>query len=322
MWFNGIWCQFFEEAVEGGDLGGEAVDTGSKTVDTGSEGADTSSETLSATLSTGNKGSEKEVPADWPADWRAKISTDAKHSKTLDRFASPKAVYESYVSLRQKLDSGELKPVTEFPTKGTPEQQAEWREAHGIPAKADDYKLKFPDGLVIGENDKQFVENFMQVAHKSNATPEQVNQMLHWYYEEQERILDAQEEKDAQYMTKSEDILRAEWGGEYRTNINVIKGLVNTLPEGVRGLFMNARLGDGNALLNHPDMARWLVHTAKTVNPVATVVPGAGANVSGAIDDEITKIEKVMREDRKTYNSDEKMQKRLRDLYGARERAK
>jgi hypothetical protein len=69
-------------------------------------------------------------------------------------------------------------------------------------------------------------------------------------------------------------------------------------------------------------MARWLVHNAKTINPMASVVPGAGANLASAIEDEITSIEKVMRENRKAYNGDEKMQQRLRDLYSARERAK
>jgi len=74
--------------------------------------------------------------------------------------------------------------------------------------------------------------------------------------------------------------------------------------------------------VNHPDMARWLAMNARTINPVATVVPGAGANIAGAIDDEITSIEKMMRTDRQAYNKDEKMQARLRELYGARERAK
>ena len=261
-------------------------------------------------------------PADWPADWRSKVSADPKHAKTLDRFSSPKALFESYTSLRQKLDSGELKAVSEFPKDGTPEQQAEWRKSNGVPDTAEGYALQFGDGLVIGENDKEFVGSFLKAAHEANTSPQQVNQMLHWYYGEQERALDMQEQRDAEFLSKSDDELRAEWGPEYRANINVIKGLVGTLPESVRDLFTNARLGDGNALLNHPDIARWLVHTGKTINPVATVVPGAGSNVATAIADEIDQIEKIMKTDRKTYNNDPKMQQRLRDLYDARERAK
>jgi hypothetical protein len=262
------------------------------------------------------------VEGDWPADWRAKLSPDGKHSKTLDRFASPNAVLDSYLALRQKVDSGELKSTAPFDPKATPEEQVAWRKSHGIPEKAGDYSLKFGDGLIIGDADKPFVDGFLQAAHDSNTSPEQVNGILHWYYSTQEQTLIQQQEKDASFLTQTEDALRAEWGGEYRTNVNAIRGLVDTMPESIKDSFINARLADGTALMNHPDIARWLVSTAKTVNPVATVVPGAGANVAGAIDDEITTIEKTMRMDRKAYNNDLKMQARLRDLYDARNRAK
>lgn len=263
-----------------------------------------------------------EPQGDWPADWRAKLSPDGKHAKTLDRFASPNAVFDSYQALRQKLDSGEIKAVSPYPAEGKPEEQAAWRKANNLPEKPEDYKLKFADGLVIGDADKPIIDGFLQAAHASNATPDQVNGILHWYYDQQEKAVVAQEEKDAAYLTQSEDALRAEWGGEYRTNVNMIRGLVDTMPAGVKELFVSSRLGDGTALLNHPDMARWLVQTARTVNPMATVVPGAGANMASAIDDEITSIEKTMRTDRKAYNSDLKMQARLRELYDARDRAK
>lgn len=261
-------------------------------------------------------------PQDWADDWRQKISADPKHAKTLERFASPKNIFESYTALRQKVDSGELKPVSDFPKDGTPEQQAEWRASQGLPDSPEGYKLAFSDGLVIGEHDAPIVEGFLTAAHQANASPEQVNQILGWYYAEQERMLDAQETKDAAFLQESEDMLRSEWGADYRTNINMIRGLVDTMPADVRELFLNARLGDGNALLNHPDMARWLVMNARTINPVATVVPGVGANVSGAIDDEIASIEKMMRTDRSAYNKDLKAQERLRALYDARERAR
>lgn len=309
------WYQLFEEADgDGGDLGG------ADPVDNAPTDPTPTPAPTPATPTSAAPAADKD--GDWPADWRTKLSPDGKHAKTLERFASPKAVLDSYLSLRQKVDSGELKAVSDFPSNGTPEQQAEWRKAHGVPDSAEGYELEFDDGLVIGENDKEIVSGFLKAAHESNASPTQVNKILHWYYKEQERMLDAQEEKDAAYLQESEDILRAEWGQEYRVNVNIIRGLVDTLPESVRDAFVNARLGDGTALLNNPDMARWLVHTGRTINPVATIVPGAGANMASAIEDEIESIEKVMRENRAEYNRNEKMQSRLRDLYDARERAK
>ena len=260
---------------------------------------------------------------DWAPDWRSKVSSDEKHQKTLERFASPKAMFDSYMALRQRVDSGELKAAAQpFPKEGTEEEQLNWRKENGIPDTAAGYEASFDEGVVIGEADKPILADFLEYAHQSNMTPDEVNKSMRWYYDFNERQVEMQEQRDSEFLAKTEDTLRSEWGNEYRTNLNMIKGLVDTIPEDVRDLFVNARLGDGNALLNHPSMIRWMVDNARTVNPVATVVPGAGANVASAIEDEITKIEKVMLTDRKAYNADEGMQKRLRQLYDARERAK
>lgn len=257
----------------------------------------------------------------WPANWRELMSPDGKHAKTLERHDSPRGVLDSYTALRQKLDSGELKAVTPFPAAGKPEEQTAWRKANGIPEKPEDYASTFKEGFVVSDTDKPFVEDFLKAAHSRNAPPEVVNGMLDWYYDQQEKAAVVLEEKDSAYLQQSEDTLRSEWGGEYRTNINIIKGMMETIPESVRDLFMNARLGDGTVLLNHPDIARWLVLTGRQLNPIHTVVPGAGANIASAINDEIASIEKVMKEDRSKYNGDERMQTRLRELYDARARA-
>jgi hypothetical protein len=269
----------------------------------------------------GGSGSAAPVPASWPDNWRSLVTTDPKQQKTLERFASPKAVYDSYTALRQRMDSGELKMSTPFPDKGTPEEQTAWRKSNAIPDKPGDYNLKFDDGLVMSDVDKPVVDKFLQTAHSLNLPESQVKGMLRWYHETQEQTLNQREELDNAFLHESEDALRSEWGGEYRRNINLIKGLVETMPANVRGEFVGARLQNGNALINHPDIARWLASISRTVNPVSTVVPGAGANVASAIEDEIKTIEGTMKTDRKKYNSDEKMQSRLRDLYNARERA-
>lgn len=311
MKFN--WYRYYAEAD--GTSGDPAGGNGAGGNDGAGDGTDKGGE------GTGGEDASSNIQGDWPSDWRSKLSPDGKHSKTLDRFASPNALLDSYLAIRQRMDSGELKANIPFPDKGTPEEQVAWRKAQGIPEKPEDYKLKFADGLVIGEGDRPIVEDFLKAAHGVNASPEQVSGMLKWYYGLQETNVRNQEEADANYLRDSEDSLRAEWGGEYRTNINLIKGLISTLPATVRDLFANARLGDGKALLNNPDMARWLVSTARTLNPTATIVPGEGASFSGAIDDEIKSIENTMRTDRKRYNADEKMQARYRDLLDARERA-
>jgi hypothetical protein len=56
---------------------------------------------------------------EFPASWRQLIAGDNQdHLKTLERFQSPKALYESYGAIRQKMAAGQLKEVTPFPEKG------------------------------------------------------------------------------------------------------------------------------------------------------------------------------------------------------------
>jgi hypothetical protein len=65
-----------------------------------------------------------------------------------------------------------------------------------------------------------------------------------------------------------------------------------------------------------------LVSLALIQNPAGVVVPGAHADPSKGVDDEISTIEKMMRTDRAAYNKDERTQARYRELLGAREKLK
>jgi len=92
------------------------------------------------------------------------------------------------------------------------------------------------------------------------------------------------------------------------------------MPAEAQQLFMAGRLANGDPIMSHPGVLKTLVNWAREINPVGTVVPNAGANVASAIEDEIASIDKVMKEDRKRYNEDEKMQSRYRELLEARDR--
>ena len=62
------------------------------------------------------------------SDWRQTIAEEnPDHLKTLERFDSPKALYQSYASLRSKVSAGELKTVAPFPKEGTDDQKNAWR---------------------------------------------------------------------------------------------------------------------------------------------------------------------------------------------------
>ena len=258
----------------------------------------------------------KATPQTWPDDWRKNLAgDDAASLKQLERYQSPTDIWKKARSLEQRLSSGELK--SNLPKDATPEQINVWRTENGIPENP-----KLYDVGTISDEDKPVISGYLAQMHSVNASPAVVKAGLDWYNKEVERLNDEAVVRDKEFAKQSEDALRAEWGGEYRLNVNKINGLLETAPAAVRDEIMHGRLGNGEPFLAHPEVMKWLNGLARQINPVTTIIPGAGANIGNAIADEIKTIEKVMTNDRKTYNEDEKMQSRLRELYDARDRLK
>ena len=266
-------------------------------------------------------GEEKPVTPDWREDWRDVMAAgDEKERKRLDRFRSPVDVYKSARELEKKMSSGDVK--AKLAADATEEQITAWRKDNGIPEKPEGYLEKLPAGLVIGDDDKPMLEGYLAEVHGANASPEVVAKTLDWYYRQQEVAAEAQVDADKVFKQSAEDALRAEWGAEYRGNVNSIMSFLDAAPptdDGIplKGLLMGARLSDGTLLGNNPTALKWLASLAQEANPAGFIAPGAGTSQADSVAAEIAKIEGVMRTDRKTYDKDEKMQARLRQLYDA-----
>jgi hypothetical protein len=262
----------------------------------------------------------------FPGEWRKLVAGDnAEHLKTLERFQSPKALYESYAALRSKMSAGELKAITPFPEKGTPEQQAAWRAENGVPVEPvgeKGYQFKLDPGVTLGERDKAEIEELKKAAHAAHMPPSQFQSVVDFYFDSKDRQTEARRKGDNEFRLASEDTLRAEWGQEYRGHVNRINAFLDTAPKGVKQKINGARGPDGKPLGSDPDVLKWLLDQALQANPAGVVLPGAGGNIASSIEDEITKIEKVMRENRSAYDKDEKMQARWRELDAARTKMK
>jgi hypothetical protein len=310
----------------------ETVDAVDTTTDT-STGANAATDTQTANstqaaastvLDGQSEATDRAATADWPEDWREKYAgTDEKLAKRLGRYASPKAALDALISAQDKISRGELKkPLSDKPS---PEDLAAYRKDLGIPETPDKYDLKLSDGRVVGEDDKPLIGKFLERMHGKNATPDQVSAGVDAYYEVVEEIQAQRYEADEDFRRTAEDELRAEWGSEFRRNVNMVSGLLAGAPEGVKEMLMEARTEEGVRIINSPDTLRWLTQLAREINPVSTVVPGAGANASQAISDELSSITKMMGDPKSDYwkgPSAEKLQARYRDLVNAQSKMK
>lgn len=254
-------------------------------------------------------------------DWRSRLAGDDKEALGwLGRYQSESAFVAAAKKDRDALRNGKfIKPLAD----GATEQEvAEYRAHMGVPEKAADYLESLPDGLVVGDDDRPAVDVFVEKMHAANAPKGVTDAALAAYYEIVESQMADQAEATEQAKAAGIDALRGEWGADYRRNLTVMNNHLSLLPEAVQDVFKHGTMSDGTPIGYHPEVLKWVTGLALEANPVATVVPGAGANQANAIADEIATIEKTMRENRSTYNRDDKMQARYRELLGAREKLK
>lgn len=261
----------------------------------------------------------EETKAAWPDNWRETVSKgDAKILKRMERYASPEALADALVAAQNRISSGELKPV--LAKNATPEQIAEWRAANGVPETADKYDL---GSAKVSEAGKAFLEKYLPIAHAANMTPEQVKANLSFIAQVNKDESDARALNDRQVQDDGEEVLRAEWGTEFKRNVNFIHNLLDgAATPAFKDKFLGGRLADGTPIGSDPESLRFLMQLALVQNPTGTLVPGYNANPAQGVDEELAKIDKMMRTDRKAYDKDEKVQARYRELLEAREKLK
>jgi len=163
-------------------------------------------------------------PGYWPADWREKAAGgDAEVSKALGRYATPTEVAKALRAAQTKL--GDVLP--KLPKNPSAEELADWRKAAGVPEAPEKYDLDLGNGITVGEIDKPLVDDFLKVAHQANLTTDQNKAVLKAYFQVQEKVTEARAQEDIRLKDESEETLRAEWGKEFRPNINRVTQMLD-----------------------------------------------------------------------------------------------
>ena len=274
----------------------------------------------------GDGGSEIIQPTDFPDDWRGKMAGEDKAlAKRLERMKSPRDVAQWALNAEKQWKQGA--DPDPFPAEGTDEEKGAWRKARGIPEQAEDYDIKLDGGLVIGDNDKPLIGEFLKAMHEDNAPPAMVKKAVTAYYTIQDRIAAERADRDERDKTTARDALRDEMGRDFGRRLSSAYGLLDFAPEGVKDKILGARLGDGTALGNDADTLRWLINMSAEINPAGTVTPASGGTPGLSIEAEIAEIHKKMADSHseywtgpKTKSGETVMAARYRELDEAREK--
>jgi hypothetical protein len=237
----------------------------------------------------------KVVPPTWREDWRQALSKgDDKALNRLSRFASPEAIWDAYRNMEVKVSAGKFKP--ELSDNPTPDELGAYRKAYGIPDAPDGYLTSLPEGLVIGEDDKEAALQLAADLHAENASPKVFAKVMDRFYNMIEESQTQAVEANKAHKLEAIDALRQEYGAEFRGNINTLNNWMAGLPDGVGEYLENSVGPDGMLLMNNKEFVRSLIGQIKEWNPASTVVPAGSGSQAQAIGDEIAGYEKQMRE--------------------------
>lgn len=273
------------------------------------------------TIVTANAETTSTDKAWYSDDWLDKLSgQDEKAKNVFGRFKTPEDLAKTYLEINKKISAGELR--SGLKENATPEEVAAWRSLNGIPESPDGYDLAFDNGMVIGEQDKPIIGEFLQEMHKANAHPSAVKTAVGAYYNIIQKEQTKQLEVDNNYKAESENSLKTEWGTDYISNVNMVKNLLAGAPEEIRESLLTARLGDGTVLGNNPLVLKYLHGLAKNPMTQGTITSASGGSPAMNINDEIASLEKKMRDDREGWFKDQKSQDRYRQLIATREKLK
>lgn len=296
---------------------------------------DSADATDAKTLAQGGEAEKPDPKSYWPEDWRQRAAEHIsagdekllkRELKRLERFTDPSGIYAMARELEGKFTSGNL---IKKPGEGASEEDiAAYHKSIGVPTKEDYFKdLKLADGSVLGDEDREMAESFIDAVLPAGMPKEAADAALNWYFQNEEEAASQLDDMDESYRIESERELKEEYGNGYRRRINNIASLFSKAPGGadvdnegsVYARLMGGRTADGTLIGNDPDVVRFLASLAQELNPAGSVVEDADAS-GQSINDRIAEIEKVMREDRRTYDKDPGMQARYRELIEARDR--
>lgn len=201
----------------------------------------------------------KEGTTVWPTDWREQLAAgagDPKAAKLLERFQSPADVAKALIAAQQKIRSGEYKRAA--PPSDNPEELKAWREEQGIPESPDGYEIPGVDLATLDPATKDTLEFMRGKLHEAAFDKGKAGVVAQLLQDVAVREIERTAQADATNRDAVEDALRAEWGAEYRRNINMNGAFLNQhFGDGMEAV-LNARAPDGRRLADMPEFNKFL----------------------------------------------------------------
>lgn len=254
------------------------------------------------------------APADWPEDWKDKITGGDKDTlKLIDRYKSPAEVAKALREANKKISAG--RPADDEPmpdAEKEPDKAKEWRKARGIPDDPTGYAVPDTVKALVTDADKPRLAAFTEAMHAKGIPTSAAGAVMEWYFQEQDAVASAIAETDKEHSEKLQEELRSEWGSDFRANSTLAKRYGEKVFPGIP--WTEARLPDGRRMGDIPDMVRALADAGRAEFGDVSFASGDAANKTMARKQE---LETMMAEDRAKYMADPKLGKEYEAIMDA-----
>lgn len=227
---------------------------------------------------------EKPAATAWPEDWRDKLAGgDDKLKNLLGRYTAPDAFAKAFKELRAAYDS--RKPTKEeagdLPENATDEQLAAWRKAKGVPEKPEDYEFEVPEGKELNDGEYEILMDFAKTMHGKNMPASTVKEISSWFLEYEETV--AQKNADRAYQARmdTEERLRAEWGPDYKANVNLMSNVLQEHLGTKASDFLSMQMVDGSRIGDNEVFIRLMADMARKVGGSAAELYTTDVHTTG-----------------------------------------
>ena len=280
---------------------------------------------VETTLATGAEAVKAPVTSTFPDNWREIVAgDDPKAVKTLERMASPDALWKSYSEARKELDGGKRVKIPD--ASSSEEEYTNFNKALGVPDEASGYidNLVLESGRVLGDEDRPMFDYFSERMHQAGTPPKIMATLTDAYLDFQHAQSEDQQQADHDNRVSNEIALKEELGGSFTSVTNAIGTMFSQAPPEISDLLTNGRASDGTLLGDHPTIVKWLGDLTTQLYPAAAMQAADGDNMQ-AMDDEIASLKKLSANDSSEYwtgPNAQRNQERYGDLLDMRNRAR
>lgn len=205
--------------------------------------------------------------ANWPENWRDQLAgSDDKLKNLLNRYTSPDAFAKAFKELRTAYDSRKAKPEeVELPENPTEEQLAAYRKAKGVPEKPEDYEFEVEEGRELGDGEYAIFMDFAKHMHERNIPANMVKEVSSWFLDYQEIAAQKAAEMAYEARQKTEETLRAEWGPDYKANVNMMANVLQEHLGSRTQELLSKQFSDGSRLGDNELFIRLMADVSRKV---------------------------------------------------------